>query len=119
MKKPCHLCQKEIFEHGSFYCQACASAVRRAVRSKLNPRWKYSKYIRALLLEFTDECLKLEALKTLDTLDQEDQRRLKWVERLLRQLEEVCGGKNSAKHLIVNYEEVYKSYFNASDLSAT
>lgn len=118
MEKLCRFCGKKIFDHGIFYCQVCASAARRAIRSKLNPRWKYSKRIRAILLEFIEELPSMGKTLKADTLDERDRREIAWIKRTFGQLAEACGGVEHAKNLVNQYKYVYWTYFNADDTSA-
>ncbi|MNT75446.1 hypothetical protein D3C86_2018420 [compost metagenome] len=65
--------------------------------------------MRGILLEYLDHG---SAWKELDTLDLNDERKIEWMEACMERLSVVMNGSEKAEHLIREYYDVYKDYFD-------
>lgn len=94
----------------SYYCKTqCKNQTYRIIESKLSPRRKGSRYLRGILLEYLDEG---SIWKELDTLDSNGEREIEWMESCMERLSVVMNGRDKAEHLIHEYYDVYKDYFD-------
>lgn len=104
-------CKNELSQQNNgFYCKTqCKNQTYRIIGSKLSPWRKGSRYLRGILLEYLDEG---SSWKELDTLDSNDERKIEWMEACMERLSDVSGSREKAEHLIREYYDVYKDYFD-------
>jgi hypothetical protein len=113
MNYECVFCLKQFEPCGKQYCsQRCRNYVHRAISRQLHPSLAASRHLRSILFEFGEYLPdRLYRLKALDSLDERDLVHVQWLESTFNRLAAHVGGREKAKHLIINYGEVYRAYF--------